>query len=98
MPEDRRAGKRSSFTNAVRYQRKGSQFFANSVGRNISESGISFMSREFFPLSTSLIFELQDPATREYVKTAGEIVWISNQPHSENFFVGAKFTEPVTPV
>jgi hypothetical protein len=98
MLQERRDNKRSLLTGPIRYQRKGSQSFGNSVGHNISEGGIGFLSHEFFPVATQLIFELQHPGSREYVKTTAEIAWISQKPHSENFLVGAKFIEPLTSV
>jgi len=98
MLQDRRAAQRLSLSSPMRYQRKGSQLFGNSIGQDISESGIGFISHEFLPVSTHLIFEVRHPETREFVKAPGEVVWISNLPHSERFSVGAKFIEPVTPV
>jgi len=98
MLPEKRNEERFPMATSVRYQRKGSQLFSNSVGQNISDSGIGFISHEFFPVATHLIFELQHPKTQEYLKTAGKIVWISSQPHSENFLVGARFIEPVTPL
>ncbi|MFC1666677.1 PilZ domain-containing protein, partial [Candidatus Omnitrophota bacterium] len=83
MTHNRRDSERLPTANPVRYQQKGSQRFANSMARDISDNGIGFISNEFFSVSTPLIFEAQHPKSREFIRAPGEIVWISNQPHSE---------------
>ncbi len=94
MMHERRDFERLLFSSSIRYQQKGSQRFSNSIGRDISNSGIGFVSSEFFPISTDLIFELRHPKTQDYVKAVGRVVWISNLPHSDRFSVGARFIGP----
>ena len=94
MANERRNDKRVLLPGAMRYQHKGSQRFGNSLGRNISKSGISFIADEFFPISTQLVFELQHPKNHEFIKAVGEVVWITNQVYSERYSIGARFLGP----
>ncbi|MBA3052921.1 MAG: PilZ domain-containing protein [Candidatus Omnitrophica bacterium] len=98
MSGERRIAKRSAFPTPVRYQQKGGQAFSSTLGRDISETGIGFVSNEFFPISTQLIFETQHPESRDFIKAAGEVVWVSKYPHSERFSVGARFLGPLLPL
>lgn len=98
MNSERRIAKRSALAVSVRYQQKGSQAFSNTLGRNISETGIGFVSTEFFPISTQLVFETQLPESRDFIKAVGEVVWVSKYPHSERFSVGARFLGPSLPL
>ncbi len=91
---EKRDSERLPFSHSVRYQQKGSQIFGNSIGRDISNTGIGFIANEFFPISTDLIFELRHPKTQDFIKAVGRVVWISVQPHSEKFSVGARFIGP----
>ena len=94
MAQERRGSKRITLSGPIRYQHKGSQRFGNSIGRDISMDGLGFISNEFFPISTDLVFEVQHPERPEFIKAVGKIIWISNQPHSDRYFVGAKFLGP----
>ena len=94
MMQDKRESVRISMSSPVRYQRKGSQGFDNCITKDFSDSGIGFISNEFFPLSTHLVFEIEHPEDRKYIKAVGEVVWISSQPHSDRFSVGARFIGP----
>ena len=94
MNKNRRGFERHSLSGSIRYQRKGAQEFASSVGRDISSTGIGFISGEFFPISTDLIFQVQHPKTHDFIQAVGRVVWISNERHSERFLVGASFIGP----
>ena len=83
-----------ALSGSIRYQHKGSQRFGNSIGRDISMGGIGFVSDEFFPISTQLVFEVQHPERPEFIKAVGKVSWISNQPHSDRYSVGAEFLGP----
>lgn len=98
MAQDRRGCRRLALFSPVRYQIKGSQRFGNSIGRDLSSGGIGFVSDEFFPVSTQLVFELQHPKTHEFIKAVGEIVWISSQPYTERYSIGARFIGPPIPL
>lgn len=99
MVQERRDSERLTLSVPVRYQQKGSQRFGNTLGKDISSSGIGFFSDEFFPVSTQLIFEVQHPKTRGFIKAVGEIVWISkSKPYSDKYTAGARFIGPPIPV
>jgi hypothetical protein len=94
MRQERRGFERLLLSTPIRYQQKGSQKFGNSIGKDVSSRGIGFISEDFFPTSTQLIFELRHPKTQEFIKAVGEIVWISNKPHTEKYNIGARFLGP----
>lgn len=95
MAQERRDSERLTLSAPVRYQQKGSQRFGNTIGKDISHSGIGFFSDEFFPVSTQLIFDVQHPKTREFIKAIGEIVWISDSKlYPEKYTAGARFLGP----
>ncbi|MFC1624309.1 PilZ domain-containing protein [Candidatus Omnitrophota bacterium] len=93
MFEEKRISERIAAVAPMRYQLKGSQRFSNTMGRDISDRGIGFISNEFLPVSTHLVFEIQHPKTEAFIKAVGEVVWISDNPHSESFSIGARFIE-----
>ncbi|MBU1006854.1 MAG: PilZ domain-containing protein [Candidatus Omnitrophica bacterium] len=94
MDENRRDFPRFELSGPLRYQRKGSQIFGNSMGKDISSSGIGFASDEFFPVSTQLVFEVQHPKSFDFIKAVGEVVWITSKRYSEKYEVGARFLGP----
>ena len=91
MEDERRIAPRVSFDSAVRYRQKGFQSNSDTVGKDISTSGLGFISNEFIPKNSKLVFEFRPPLHVEPIQTVAEVVWISNQPYSERFKVGAKF-------
>lgn len=94
MSQDKREYRRIALSTSIRYQHKGSQRFGNSMGRDLSSGGLGFTSNEFFPVTTQLVFEVKHPEQAEYIKAVGEVMWISNQPYSDNYSVGARFLGP----
>nr|MBU1328778.1 PilZ domain-containing protein [Candidatus Omnitrophota bacterium] len=95
MEEEKRIASRVLFNSPVRYHQKGAQIYSNTVGKDISNSGMGFISNEFIPRHSKLVFEIHHPWQTEPIQTLAEIVWISDQPHSERFNVGAKFLDPL---
>ena len=95
MGEDRRISPRISFDSGVRYHEKGTQKYSDTVGKDISDSGIGFLSNEFIPKNSQLVFELRPPWNPEPVQKLAEVMWVSNQRHSERYYIGARFLEPL---
>ena len=95
MEEERRISKRIFFDSGVRYHQKGSQKYCDTVGKDISNTGIGFISNEFLPKNSHIVFELHPPGRQEPIQTMAEVVWVSDQPYSERFYVGARFLEPL---
>jgi len=98
MGIERRESGRIDFSVPVRYRHKGNQAVFNTIGRDISGTGIGFVSSEFFPISTHLVFEAQHPVRHDFIKAVGEVMWVSKRPYSEDFSVGARFLGPPLPV
>ena len=95
MEDERRIAPRIAFNSAVRYRQKGFQGYSDTVGKDISNSGIGFISNEFIPKHSKLVFELHPPWHVEPIQTTAEVVWVSNQPYSERFKIGAQFLNPL---
>jgi len=95
MEEEKRIAPRISFDSSVRYHEKGGQAYTDTVGKNISNSGIGFISNEFIPKHSKLLFELRPPWGSEPIQTLAEVVWVSGHPYSERFDVGARFLAPI---
>ena len=95
MEDEKRLSRRISFDSAIRYHQKGSQKYYGTIGKNISNSGIGFISNEFLPKNSHIVFELHPPWHQEPIQTLAEVVWVSDQPYSERFYVGARFLEPL---
>jgi c-di-GMP-binding flagellar brake protein YcgR len=98
MEKNRRIAKRIPFLSGVRYQIKGSQQFGNIRSKDVSKSGIAFVSNEFLPVATHLIFEFKLPEKKEYVKVLGKVVWVSNQSCSEKYLIGVQFDHPINDI
>ncbi len=95
MEEEKRIAPRVLFDSAVRYSQKGAQGYNGTVCRDISNSGIGFISNEFIPKNSKLVLELQPPWRVEPIQAVAEVMWVSNQPYSETFKIGAKFLNPL---
>lgn len=85
---DKRKNERVPFPSPIRCYYNGSQKYFDTVGRDINNKGIGFITNDFIAPSTKIIFELKAP---EYKKMLGEVVWAVSQPFSDRFNVGAKF-------
>jgi len=95
MEQEKRIAPRVLFDSAVRYRQKGFQSYSDTVGKDISTSGIGFISNEFIPKNSKLVFELRPPWHVEPIQTVAEVMWVSNQPYSERFKIGARFLDPI---
>ena len=95
MEEEKRIAPRILFDSPVRYHEKGTQRYSNAVGKDISNNGIGFISNEFIPKHSKLVFEIHPPWLPEPIQALAEVAWISNQPYSERFNVGARFLAPL---
>jgi len=95
MEEEKRIAPRILSDSAVRYRQKGFQSYSNTVGKDISNSGIGFISNEFIPKNSKLVLELHPPWHIEPIQAVAEVVWVSSQPYSERFKIGARFSDPI---
>lgn len=95
MEDEKRVTPRILFDSPVRYHEKGTHLYNNTVGKNISNSGIGFVSNEFIPKNSKLVLEILPPWRPEPIEALAEIVWVSSQPYSERFNVGARFLAPL---
>jgi hypothetical protein len=96
MEEDKRIAPRILFNSPIRYSQKGVSGYNDTVGKDLSNSGLGFISNEFVPKNSRLVVELHSPWQMEPIQALAEVVWISNQPYSESFKVGARFLDPLT--
>ncbi len=95
MEEEKRIASRILFNSPIRYHERGAQRYSDTVCKDLSNSGIGFISNEFIPKHSKFIFEIRSPWRTEPIQTLAEIVWVSSQPYSEKFNIGAKFSSPL---
>jgi len=96
MEEEKRIVPRVLFNSSVRYYEKGIPKYSDTVGKDISSSGVGFISNEFIPNHSKLLFELRPPWHQKPIQALAEVIWVSNQPYSERFNVGARFLNLLT--
>ena len=61
------------------------------VFKDISEGGVKIISEHFHAVNKFIKFEIN--LINSLVKGRGKIVWCNNQPYSERYVIGIKFTE-----
>jgi hypothetical protein len=100
VSEDKRRFSRLEFREPVKYQvrnpahlqssRLGS--FGGLLSCDLSEGGIRFRIDDFIPLSTELSLEFDVPGN-EHVALDGQVAWISQLPHSDQYIFGLRFID-----
>jgi len=95
MEMEKRVASRILFDSPVRYYEKGAQRYSDTVAKDLSNSGIGFVSYEFLPKNSKIMCELRPPWHTEPIQALAEVIWISSQPYSEKFNIGARFLSPL---
>lgn len=91
--EERRKNERIVSRCPLRYQFKGQPSFVDTITRDISEGGLRFITNEFIPAFADLFLELSLRPAMEPVRTAAKVAWIQKIPHSDQYHIGARFTD-----
>ena len=89
---ERRKHKRIQYKEPVQYCVSEATIPKGCLSRDLSESGISIQSYEFFPLDTRVSLNWKLNAS-QFVDLKGKVVWIQQVPYSDSYQIGFNFTE-----
>jgi len=67
--------------------------YAGSLTKDVSTSGISFVSSEFLSIFTRLLLEVSIPSFSRPVKAISKVAWIRKIPRSSQYNVGLQFMD-----
>ncbi len=82
---------RLSFSGPMRCQVRGSREFINTVGEDLSLSGVKFINNKFIPPHTPVMLEIN--LLSQIVRPIAQIVWSSPFSRQDKFHLGAQFLE-----
>lgn len=91
--KERRQSERADSRCPLRYQFKGQPNFYDTITRDISEGGLRFITNQFIPAFAELFLEVSLRPSTEPVRAAAKVSWVQKVPHSDQYYVGAHFTE-----
>ena len=91
MNTNQRLFPRFNFEGPLKFQVRGAGATYNTVGDDLSQSGIGFVHHEFIPASTALNLEIK--LIDRVVKTIGKVMWARPLSRSNKFRVGVNFIE-----
>jgi len=72
--------------------------FDHSQTMDISSGGAGFVTPRFIPIKTKMMVEISLTPDSEPIMALGEVMWVTQVPHSDNFRIGLKFIDISTPV
>ena len=87
--EEKRQNARLNIAAPLRYQIMGSQDFGNTVTKNISKGGVSFMVDKFIRPQTRLTVDFN--ILSRNINSIGSVRWAGVIPHSDKYQVGLEF-------
>ena len=90
---DQRQYQRFSFREAVAYQTAGEDPLSGSLSADISQAGVRIRIQEFIPLRTIVHLKIHLTNPLHTVPVKGQVIWVREVPHSENYDVGIRFLE-----
>ncbi len=75
----------------MRCQVRGSREIINTIGEDLSLSGVKFINDKFIPPHTPVMLEIN--LLSQIVRPIAQIVWSSPFPRQDKFHLGAQFLE-----
>lgn len=87
--EEKRRCSRLNLSLPLHYQIRGSQEFGNTVTKNISTGGVSFIIDRFIKPQTRIILDIN--ILSKNINSIGIVRWAGNLPHSDKYQVGLEF-------
>jgi len=82
---------RTSFSGPMRCQVRGSREAINTIGEDLSLSGVKFINDKFIPPNTPVMLEIN--LLSQVIRPIAQIVWSSPFPRQDKFHLGAQFVE-----
>ena len=92
--EEKRRSVRVDVSLSLRYQVRGEQKFGNTLTRNLSATGASFIVDEFIKPDTHLALDIN--ILKRSVGVLGMVRWSSALPRFDKYQVGLEFMEIAT--
>ena len=87
--KEKRQNIRFNISTPLRYQIRGSQDFGNTVTKNISKGGASFVVDKFIRPQTRLAVDFS--ILSRNINSIGSVRWAGVIPHSDKYQVGLEF-------
>lgn len=89
--EEKRQHPRINLAVCLRYQIRGSQEFGNTLTKNISIGGLSFIVDKFIKPQTRMLLDVN--ILSRTISALGTVRWAGNLPHSDKYQIGLEFSE-----
>jgi len=67
--------------------------YAGSLTKDISESGVRFLSNDFLSIFTRLLLEVSVPSFSRPIKAISKVAWIRKVSRSNQYSVGLQFMD-----
>lgn len=87
--EEKRQNIRLNLGLPLRYQIRGSQEFGNTITKNISDGGLSFIVDRFIKPQTHIMLDVN--ILSRNISSLGTVRWAGNLPHSDRYQLGLEF-------
>jgi len=91
VSDEKRQNNRLRLAVPLRYQLRGKQVFGNTITKNISTCGVSFVSDKFIKPQTYLALEFN--LLSRNISSVATVRWAGVLPHSDKYQVGLEFAE-----
>jgi len=90
-PAESRNFPRVKFSGTLACQIRGSHEIMNTIGEDLSFSGIRFINDAFIPRNTPVMLEIN--LLSKIIKPIAQIIWFASFPRQDKFHFGAQFLE-----
>ncbi|MBI4356038.1 MAG: PilZ domain-containing protein [Candidatus Omnitrophica bacterium] len=77
----------------LRYHHKGTSQYADTLTKDVSVSGVRFISHEFFPTASEFLVEVPLFRASHPLQTLGRVAWSQKIAHSDLYEIGMEFTQ-----
>ena len=77
----------------LRYYRKGTSHYADTLTKDVGLGGVRFLSHEFFPTTHEFLVEIPLFRASHPVQTVGRVAWSQKIAHSDLYEIGMEFLQ-----
>ncbi len=82
---------RYNFEGPLKFQVRGSNEVVNTVGDDLSQSGVGFVHQKFLPPATTINLEIN--LSNRVLRPIGKVMWSSPMARSDKYRLGVNFIE-----
>ena len=90
---DKRRHQREKMVAEVFFKDEKNQAFGGCIAKDVSESGVCILIREFFPIGTILELQFKLPLSTTTFFVKGKVVRSNKMPYNEQWEVGLEIIE-----